>query len=131
MLSNRAGTNPVDFALQREKIAAEPLPAHGARISLRRTQTRLKTLVPGARIGDPPSHMALYACFKRCKLAESIRELHSPPFPPLTWNGYFWEGRLILDAWRGFQSRRGRYASKDSDDPSDGDVCIDLKLPGD
>ena len=35
-------------------------------------------------------------------------------------------GSVKLSAWAGFQSRQGDYASKDSDEPSDGTVKIDI-----
>jgi hypothetical protein len=39
------------------------------------------------------------------KKVKPIR-LHVPPFPRLTWNGSFWEGKVHLEAWRGFISIR-------------------------
>jgi hypothetical protein len=46
--------------------------------------------------------------------------LNRPPFPPLTWDGYFWTGEVTLPSWAGFQTRRGPYASVSADKPSDG-----------
>lgn len=53
--------------------------------------------------------------------------IHTPPFPPLTWNGYFWSGEIVLPSWAGFQSRRGPYGSVSSQRPSDGTVGLTVR----
>jgi len=40
------------------------------------------------------------------------------------WDGYFWKTTVRLDAWHGFQSRRGAYGSLDSAALSDGTVDV-------
>jgi hypothetical protein len=37
--------------------------------------------------------------------------LHDPPFPPLTWDGYGWEGRIMLPSWSSFMQRPADDAS--------------------
>jgi hypothetical protein len=55
------------------------------------------------------------------------RALDRPPFPLLTWTQYeTWEGSAVLPAWRGFQSRKGPYAARDAQSPSDGVVQLTL-----
>jgi hypothetical protein len=40
--------------------------------------------------------------------AASVRDtLNHPPFPPLTWEHYFWVAELTLPSWAGFQVRYG------------------------
>lgn len=39
------------------------------------------------------------------------RPTRFPPFPPLTWDGDFWTGKVKLPSWRGFQNRQGPYTS--------------------
>ena len=46
------------------------------------------------------------------------------------WDGYFWTTTVRLDAWRGFQSRRGAYGSLDSAAPSDGTVDVTFAPEG-
>ena len=48
----------------------------------------------------------------------------NPELPPLTWDGYCWEGEIVLPSWRGFQTRRGPYAAVSSDKPSNGSVRV-------
>jgi hypothetical protein len=48
----------------------------------------------------------------------------NPDLPKLKWDGYCWEGEIVLSSWRGFQTRRGPYASVSSNDPSDGTCSI-------
>jgi hypothetical protein len=50
--------------------------------------------------------------------------LDLPPFPRLTWDGYFWQGAVTLPSWRGFQTRQGSYARVSSSEPSDGTVRL-------
>ena len=44
--------------------------------------------------------------------------------PPLKWDGYCWEGEIVLASWRGFQTRRGLYAGISSERPSDGSARV-------
>lgn len=46
--------------------------------------------------------------------------LDVPPFPPLKWDGYGWEGNITLPSWAGFQTRTGAYGSRSSKKASDG-----------
>jgi hypothetical protein len=48
----------------------------------------------------------------------------NPELPPLEWDGYCWEGEIVIPSWRGFQTRRGRYAALSSPAPSDGTVLL-------
>ena len=48
------------------------------------------------------------------------KTLDVPPFPPLTWDGYGWEGEITLPSWAGFQTRGGAYGGRSSKKPSDG-----------
>lgn len=43
-----------------------------------------------------------------------------PPFPLLSANEFAWEGKIMLPAWQGFQSRQGFYCHRDSSVPTDG-----------
>lgn len=43
-----------------------------------------------------------------------------PPFPLLCANEFAWEGKIMLPAWQGFQSRQGFYCHRDSSVPTDG-----------
>ncbi|MFO0966328.1 MAG: hypothetical protein U0793_12195 [Gemmataceae bacterium] len=56
--------------------------------------------------------------------------LETPPFPPLKWDGYFWTARIVLNSWRGFQSRLGAYASQTSSNESDGTARLSIEPPG-
>ena len=52
--------------------------------------------------------------------------LNVPPFPPLTWDTFYWTGTLRLPFWSGFQTRRGAYASVSSNRVSDGTVQLTI-----
>jgi hypothetical protein len=54
----------------------------------------------------------------------------NPELPALKWDGYCWEGEIVLPSWRGFQTRRGPYAAMSSDDPSDGTSLIRFDTDG-
>lgn len=49
-----------------------------------------------------------------------------PPFPPLTWELYFWVGEVILPSWSGFQTRRGGYGAVSSQETSDGTARLSI-----
>jgi hypothetical protein len=71
---------------------------------------------------------------KRVSMAankQNKNTLHLPPFPPLTQGEYHWEGTIKLPAWAGFQSRRGAYASRSSERPSDGTVNMMIAVNDD
>lgn len=40
------------------------------------------------------------------------------------WEDFFWEAKIELAAWKGFQNRGGAYGSVDSDSASDGTVTV-------
>jgi hypothetical protein len=61
----------------------------------------------------------------------SKERLSFPPFPPLKWDHYFWEGELNLPSWAGFQSRRGSYAMIDTSSSSDGTVQLNVSTDND
>lgn len=52
-----------------------------------------------------------------------------PPFPPLKWNKYSWEGEITLPSWAGFQSRHGGYGSVSTEDPSIGTATLTVESP--
>lgn len=54
----------------------------------------------------------------------------NPELPPLKWDGYCWEGEVVLPSWRGFQTRRGPYAAISSDEPSDGSARVRFDTGG-
>lgn len=54
-----------------------------------------------------------------------------PPFPPLTFGEFFWEGKDTLPEWAGFQERLGAYTARSSDKPSKGQVNLSVSVPGD
>lgn len=45
-----------------------------------------------------------------------VESLECPPFPPLTWDHYFWVAEVTLPSWAGFQVRHG--PDVDAHDPS-------------
>lgn len=49
-----------------------------------------------------------------------------PPFGPLAWDHDGWEGKIVLPAWAGFQSRGGAYGAKDSPGKSNGSVRVTI-----
>src|SRR5262245_50853461 len=53
--------------------------------------------------------------------------LDQPPFPPLTWEDYFWVGEVKLPSWAGFQVRHG--ADRDAHDQSPADGTARLSIP--
>ena len=55
-----------------------------------------------------------------------------PPYPKLVWDDddLNWKATIVLNSWRGFQSRGGPYGGIDSTVPSDGTVTL-LVNPGD
>jgi Domain of unknown function (DUF6985) len=55
--------------------------------------------------------------------------LTMPPFPPLHWGQFFWEGTVQLKPWAGFQTRQGAYGSTSSEDASDGMVALSVYPP--
>jgi hypothetical protein len=57
--------------------------------------------------------------------------LNSPPFPLLRWDKYAWEGEITLLSWAGFQTRRGWYAGRSSEKPSDGTARLVVASEGD
>lgn len=38
-------------------------------------------------------------------------QIEIPPFPPLKWKGYAWEGEIRLPSWQGYRGRRGALAA--------------------
>src|SRR5262245_35591393 len=46
------------------------------------------------------------------------------------WDDYFWRTTVQLEAWRGFQSRRGPYGALDTAAPSDGSVDVTFAPEG-
>jgi len=52
--------------------------------------------------------------------------LDHPPFPPLTWDHYFWVGDATLPSWAGFQARRGSYGAVSAAIPSDGSARLSV-----
>jgi hypothetical protein len=48
------------------------------------------------------------------------KTLNVPPFPPLTWGEYAWEGKITLPSWAGFQNRGGPYGARNRKKLSDG-----------
>lgn len=57
------------------------------------------------------------------------KTLNLPPFPPLEWDGYCWEGSVLLPAWAGFQSRQGNYEAVSSTIVSDGLTYLNIMTP--
>jgi hypothetical protein len=55
-----------------------------------------------------------------------VESLEQPPFPPLTWEDYFWVAELTLPSWAGFQVRHG--ADRDAHDPSPADGTAQLSI---
>jgi hypothetical protein len=47
----------------------------------------------------------------------------------LKWGDYFWEGRLVLPSWSGFQKRLGPYSSVSGCEPSVGEVQLSVSSP--
>lgn len=45
-----------------------------------------------------------------------------PPFPTLTWGGYFWEGEALFASWKGYRPRRRAIAAPD------GTVTVSVKV---
>jgi len=56
---------------------------------------------------------------KKTKISTAV-----PPFPPLHWAEFYWQGKIRLDAWAGFQSKGGPYVARSSGQPSDGEVRV-------
>jgi hypothetical protein len=54
------------------------------------------------------------------------RTLEMEPFGTLQFDGYFWEGEVVLKSWAGFQSRGGSYTTRDAAGPSDGRVSLNV-----
>ncbi len=57
------------------------------------------------------------------------KTINVPPLPLLTGDGLFWTGRITLASWAGYQSRGGGYASRDREEPSDGQVKLSVEAP--
>jgi hypothetical protein len=55
--------------------------------------------------------------------------LELPPFPPLRWKEPFWNGRIVLPSWKGFQCRLGPYGSQTSPNESDGTARLSVVSP--
>lgn len=55
-----------------------------------------------------------------------VESLEHPPFPPLKWDLYFWEGEVVLPSWAGFQARRGEYGAVSSRTPSNGTAKLSI-----
>lgn len=62
---------------------------------------------------------------------EKPQTLDVPPFPPLTWGGYGWEGAVTLPSWAGFQNRGGAYGSRGARKPSDGTARVRVAVEDD
>jgi hypothetical protein len=50
--------------------------------------------------------------------------------PPLKWDGYSWEGEVVLPSWRGFHTPRGRARREKNPGPPEGTVRIRFKSAG-
>jgi hypothetical protein len=55
-----------------------------------------------------------------------VETLDHPPFPPLTWDYYFWVAELTLSSWAGFQVRHGARRAARSSPPADGTVRLSI-----
>jgi hypothetical protein len=64
---------------------------------------------------------------KEYRMAET---LDMPPFPTLTWDDFFWEGKDLFPGWEGFQERGGAYTSVSGKGPSRGEAKIFVATPG-
>jgi hypothetical protein len=54
----------------------------------------------------------------------------TPELPPLKWDGYSWEGEVVLPSWRAFHTPRGRAVRAKNHGPSEGTVRIRFKAAG-
>ena len=54
-----------------------------------------------------------------------------PPFPTLTWDGYFWTSLIALKSWAGFQSRLGSQGAVSAATGSDGSARLMAVPPED
>lgn len=43
------------------------------------------------------------------------KTINVPPFPPLRWDEYSWDGKLTLPSWKGFAARPGSRSKKVTD----------------
>lgn len=50
--------------------------------------------------------------------------MSSPSSPSFQWNEFFWEAKVNLPQWAGFQERNGPYGALSSNEPSNGTVKI-------
>jgi len=68
---------------------------------------------------------------RRAVLAAHPKTLDCSPFPPLPMDQNGWEGKDVLSAWAGTQARQGGYTSLSSDEPSNGEVRLQVPRVGD
>jgi hypothetical protein len=55
-----------------------------------------------------------------------VESLEHPPFPPLTWDHYFWVGEVTLPSWAGFQVRHGPDVDAHNPSPTDGAARLSI-----
>src|SRR5215216_3708950 len=65
------------------------------------------------------------------KKSPAVPPIQFAKFTELTWGDYFWEGRTVLPAWAGFQTRLGPYASESAPKRSTGEVQLSISSPND
>lgn len=58
------------------------------------------------------------------------KALNVPPFPPLKWREFAWEGTITLPSWAGFQCRRSPYRAHNRRKPSDGAARLRVTVVG-
>jgi hypothetical protein len=62
-------------------------------------------------------------------MAREEQTIEIPPFPPLTWTGFNWEGVIHLDAWREFASVLELCPWLDSWERPEGDLGLNVSSP--
>jgi hypothetical protein len=55
-----------------------------------------------------------------------VKSVKHPPFPPLTWDHYFWVSKVMLPSWAGFQVTHG--PDVDAHDPSPAEGTARLSI---
>jgi hypothetical protein len=55
-----------------------------------------------------------------------VELLEHPPFPPLTWNHYFWVAKVTLPSWAGFRVTHGPDVEAHDLSPADGTARLSI-----
>jgi hypothetical protein len=100
---------------------------HAGRGALPELPDRAALSLLGYRVAE--ERRTRNANIEATQLMAKDRKPAQSDFPPLTWDQPFWTARIVLPAWKGFQSRQGPYGAVSSKARSGGAARLYVTPP--